>query len=144
MWGTVQKGPAGQVTAEVHLYQRGKSDTVVREQYADNLKDPNDDALRKIELGSTHSPLGPWLLGHTWLFAPLSAISLATELLAPLALLGVRVAAVWCVCAWSFHAGVLALMAIAFPYPLSGCAFAAFFPLERALDALLGLALPRC
>lgn len=48
VWGTVQKGPAGQVTAEVHLYQRGKSDTVVREQYADNLKDANDDTLRKI------------------------------------------------------------------------------------------------
>ena len=28
------------------------------------------------------------------------------------------------------------LMAIAFPYPLSGCAFAAFFPLERALAGL--------
>jgi hypothetical protein len=94
------------------------------------------DALRKIELGSTYSPLGPWLLGQAWLFAPLSAVSLATELLAPLALLGVRIAAVWCVCAWSFHVGVLALMAIAFPYPLSGCAFAAFFPLERGLDAL--------
>ena len=94
------------------------------------------DALRKIELGSTYSPLGPWLLGQAWLFAPLSAVSLATELLAPLALLGVRVAAIWCVCAWSFHVGVLALMAIAFPYPLSGCAFAAFFPLELGLQAL--------
>jgi hypothetical protein len=94
------------------------------------------DALRKIELGSTYSPLGPWLLGQAWLFAPLSAASLATELLAPLALVGVRVAAIWCVCAWAFHVGVLALMAIAFPYPLSGCAFAAFFPLERGLEAL--------
>jgi vitamin K-dependent gamma-carboxylase-like protein len=94
------------------------------------------DALRKIELGSTYSPLGPWLLGQAWLFAPLSAFSLATELLAPLALLGVRAAVVWCACAWLFHAGVLALMAIAFPYPLSGCAFAAFFPLERFLQAL--------
>jgi hypothetical protein len=89
------------------------------------------DALRKIELGSTYSPLGPWLLPQGWLFAPLSAFSLATELLAPLALLGTRAAAIWCACAWSFHAGVLALMAIAFPYPLSGCAFLAFFPLER-------------
>jgi len=94
------------------------------------------DAIRKIELGSTHSPLGPWLLPHEWLFAPLSAFSLATELLAPLALLGTRCAAVWCVCAWLFHAGVLALMAIAFPYPLSGVAFLAFFPLERALPGL--------
>ena len=103
--------------------------TALREQIA-------YDAIRKIELGSTYSPLGPWLLPQRWLFAPLSVFSLATELLAPLALIGVRAAGFWCVCAWSFHAGVLALMAIAFPYPLSGCAFAAFFPLERALGAL--------
>jgi hypothetical protein len=94
------------------------------------------DAIRKIELGSTHSPIGPWLLPHAWLFAPLSVFSLGTELLAPLALLGVRAAAIWCACAWLFHAGVLALMAIVFPYPLSGCAFLAFFPLERAEQAL--------
>jgi hypothetical protein len=94
------------------------------------------DAIRKIELGSTYSPLGPWLLPLGWSFAPLSVFSLGTELLAPLALLGTRAAAVWCACAWTFHAGVLALMAIAFPYPLSGCAFLPFFPLERALPGL--------
>jgi Vitamin K-dependent gamma-carboxylase len=94
------------------------------------------DAIRKIELGSTYSPLGPWLLPRGWVFAPLSTFSLCAELLAPLALLGTRSAAVWCVCAWSFHVGVLALMAIAFPYPLSGCAFLAFFPLERGLPLL--------
>jgi hypothetical protein len=97
--------------------------TTLREQIA-------YDAIRKIELGSIHSPFGPWLLPHAWMFAPLSSVSLATELLAPLALVSVRVAAVWCIAAWSFHLGVLALMAIAFPYPLSGCAFLAFFPLE--------------
>jgi hypothetical protein len=100
------------------------------------------DAIRKIELGSTYSPIGPWLLPQGWLFGPLSAFSLATELLAPLSLFGTRAAAVWCACAWCFHAGVLALMAIAFPYPLSGCAFLAFFPLERALP-LLGRAWSR-
>jgi hypothetical protein len=94
------------------------------------------DAIRKIELGSTYSPLGPWLLPYGALFAPLSAFSLGTELLAPLALLGVRPAAIWCACAWSFHAGVLALMAIAFPYPLSGVAFLAFFPVERGVPIL--------
>lgn len=89
------------------------------------------DAVRKIELGSLHSPIGPWLLPHGWLFTPLASFSLAVELLAPLALLGGRFAGVWCASAWLFHAGVLALMAIAFPYPLSGCAFLAFVPLER-------------
>lgn len=49
IFGYVQRGPqAGQVTAEVHLYQKGKPDTVHRESYADNLKDQNDDTLRKI------------------------------------------------------------------------------------------------
>jgi vitamin K-dependent gamma-carboxylase-like protein len=94
------------------------------------------DAIRKIELGSVYSPLGPWLLPQAWLFAPLSSLSLATELLAPLALLSRRVAAGWCIAAWSFHVGVLGLMAIAFPYPLSGCAFLAFFPLEDWLSRL--------
>jgi hypothetical protein len=102
--------------------------TTLREQIA-------YDAIRKIELGSIHSPLGPWLLPHGWLFAPLSTFSLATELLAPMALLGRRFAALWCGAAWSFHVGVLALMAIAFPYPISGCAFLAFFPLERWASA---------
>jgi len=96
------------------------------------------DAIRKIELGSIHSPIGPWLVPHAWLFPPLAAFSLATELLAPLALLGGRIALGWCLAAWLFHLGVLALMAIAFPYPLSGCAFLAFFPLERWLDAAFG------
>jgi vitamin K-dependent gamma-carboxylase-like protein len=102
--------------------------TTLREQIA-------YDAIRKIELGSVHSPFGPWLLPHAWLFAPLSTFSLATELLAPVALLGRRCAALWCGAAWSFHIGVLALMAIAFPYPISGCAFLAFFPLERWASA---------
>jgi hypothetical protein len=49
IYGFVTKGPAqGQVTAEIHLYQKGKADTVLKESYADNLKDSNDDTLRKI------------------------------------------------------------------------------------------------
>jgi hypothetical protein len=49
IFGYVTKGPQpAQVTAEVHLYQKGKPDAVVRESYADNLKDANDDTVRKI------------------------------------------------------------------------------------------------
>jgi hypothetical protein len=94
------------------------------------------DALRKIELGSLHSPLGPWLLPHAALFPPLSAFALAAELLAPLALIGGPFAAVWCAMAWLFHLGVLGTMAIVFPYPISGCAFLGFFPLERGWKRL--------
>ncbi len=48
IYGYVTKGPVGQVTAEVHLYQKGKPDTLIKESYADNLKDQNDDTLRKV------------------------------------------------------------------------------------------------
>lgn len=49
IFGYVTKGPqANQVTAEIHLYQKSKPDTVIRESYADNLRDQNDDNLRKI------------------------------------------------------------------------------------------------
>lgn len=49
IFGFVTRGPTqGQVTAEIHLYQKGKPDTAIKESYADNLKDANDDTLRKI------------------------------------------------------------------------------------------------
>ena len=42
---------------------------------------------------------------------------------------------------YGFHVGVLATMAIGFPYPLSGVAFAPFFEVERIwkLGPLRGL-----
>jgi uncharacterized membrane protein YphA (DoxX/SURF4 family) len=91
------------------------------------------DNLRKIVLGDVHSPIGGWLVGHGWVFPPLAALSLAVELGAPLALLRGRFRQVWIVAAWCFHLGVLALMAILFPYPLSGIAFASFLRPERLL-----------
>ena len=96
------------------------------------------DNLRKLELGSVHSPLGAWLCQFPALFAPLAWGSLALELGAPLALLGPRLARVFALGLWSFHLGVLALMAIAFPYPLVGVAFAPLLRAERPLEALAG------
>lgn len=89
------------------------------------------DALRKIELGSIHSPLASPAVSMPWLFPPLAWLTFAFELGAPFALLGGRWSMLWCSIAWGFHVGVLALMAIVFPYPLAGCAFASFLPLER-------------
>jgi len=89
------------------------------------------DNLRKLELGDTHSPIGAALVARGWLFPPLAATSLALELLAPLALVGPRLARVWALAAWAFHAGVLAVMAIFFPYPLLGFGFAPLFAVER-------------
>jgi hypothetical protein len=91
------------------------------------------DNLRKIELGSLHSPFGVWLVKTAWIFPIMAAVSLSVEMGAPLALIGTRVAAYWVALAWAFHVGVLLTMAIGFPYPLSGVAYAAFFPVERVL-----------
>jgi hypothetical protein len=89
------------------------------------------DAVRKIQLGSIHSPFGAWLVQHAWPFPIIGAATFVLELGAPLALLGGRAAMVWVAAIWAFHVGVLATMAIAFPYPLSGVGFACLLPAER-------------
>ncbi len=89
------------------------------------------DNVRKAELGSVSSPIGPMLLPYTGLFAAMSATSLLLELGAPLALAWRSVGRAWSIAVVGFHLGVLVLMAIAFAYPLSGAAFAAFFDVER-------------
>src|SRR5690606_25456683 len=96
------------------------------------------DAVRKLELGSLSSPLGAWLVPFESLFLPLAMLTLALELGAPLALLGGRFAAVWCLTAWGFHLSVLLLMLIVFPYPLLGFAYVSFFAVERPLLRRLG------
>lgn len=92
------------------------------------------DNLRKVELGDSYSWLGTMLAQHGWLFPPLAAASLLVEVGAPLALLHPRVGRWWCAAAWSFHAGVVVMMAIVFHYPLSGVGYASFFPVESLHD----------
>lgn len=97
------------------------------------------DNLRKAELGDSYSFIGAEIVRHGWLFPPLAAFALIAELGAPLALLSSRLAKLWVACAWLFHAGVLATMAILFPYPLAGIAFAPFFEVEKLrLPSALG------
>jgi hypothetical protein len=91
------------------------------------------DNLRKVLLGSDPSPLAAPLLEHAWLFEVMAIATLAVELGAPLALAGGWLARVWAVSAWGFHVGVVALMAIVFPYPLIGIAYAPLFAAERPL-----------
>jgi hypothetical protein len=42
------KSPGNQVSADVHLWSRGKPDSTTRETYSDNLQDQNDETLRRI------------------------------------------------------------------------------------------------
>jgi hypothetical protein len=99
------------------------------------------DNLRKLLLDDLHSPLGGWLSGVGWLWPPIGTLTIAVEVGAPIALLGGRVRSVWIGTAWLFHVGVLVLMAITFPYQLTGVAYAAFLPVERVVDR--ARALPR-
>ena len=101
------------------------------------------DNLRKELLGSPHSPIGGWLVPHGWVFPPLALATVLIELGAPVVLIGGRHArlrrAVWAGSAWAFHVGILALMAISFPYPLSFIAYAPLFAPERWLAWVAGL-----
>jgi hypothetical protein len=99
------------------------------------------DNLRKLELGSTYSGLGAWLVRHPGPFVGLSWLTFALELGAPVALIGRRAATGWVLAAWLFHVGVLVLMAIPFFYQLTLVAYAAFFPVERLSSVVR--ALPR-
>ncbi len=90
------------------------------------------DNLRKLELGTQVSPLGPWLVRHRGVFPYLAVMTMFVELGAPLALLHRRVAWAWAIAAWCFHIGVLLLMSIGFAYQLSTVAYLSLFPVERA------------
>jgi hypothetical protein len=94
------------------------------------------DNLRKIELGSWHSPLGAALVHYRAPFVALAVLTIALELGAPLALIGRRTALAWVALAWSFHVGVAAMMAIPFPYQLSLVAYASLFDVEKLWDAV--------
>jgi hypothetical protein len=95
------------------------------------------DNLRKLELGTDVSPLGPWLVRKRAVFPPLAVATMLVELGAPLSLVHRRVARLWVAAAWCFHLGVLLTMSIAFFYQLSGFAYLPFFAVERAWQALL-------
>ena len=85
------------------------------------------DNLRKHLLGDASSPISPYLVGHAWLFAPMAIVAMVVELAAPIAIVAsTSLRHLWVGAAWAFHLGVLALMAIGFPYQL---AFVAFVPL---------------
>jgi hypothetical protein len=89
------------------------------------------DALRKIELGSTASPVAPFVAAHPALLQIFAIYTLIVELGAPAALVHPRLARGWALLAWSFHAGILVTMWIGFFYPLSGVALLPLLPAEK-------------
>ena len=92
------------------------------------------DNARKIVLGAPSAPLAELFVAHPLLFRPLGALTLVVELGAPIALLGRRWATGWTAVAWTFHLGILAIMAIGFPYPLTLVAFAPLLECERPFE----------
>lgn len=88
-------------------------------------------AARLDLIGGTPAPLAAAVVDHEWILRPLAVATLLVEVGAPLALLGRRWRWAWSSLAWSMHVGILATMLIAFPYPLSGVAFAPLFRLEH-------------
>jgi hypothetical protein len=89
------------------------------------------DALRKSQIGSLSSPFAAYLVQLSWPYPVLSWLTLLFELGGPLLLWSRRLRMAWAAGLWSFHLGVLISMLIAFPYPLSGIAFASLFRCER-------------
>lgn len=55
------------------------------------------------------------------------------ELGAPVAMIGHRLRNVWVAAVWLMHVGIFLTMAVGFPSPLFGVAFAPFFALERVV-----------
>jgi len=96
------------------------------------------DNLRKLQLGDFYSPIGGWLTAHApWIFPPMAFATQIIELGAPFALLSDRLGRIWAGLAWLFHAGIVVMMSIVFPYQLLGIAFAPFFEVERGFDRIV-------
>jgi hypothetical protein len=48
VWGTMAKKKGGEVSANLHLWSRGKGDAEATEAYSDNLKDASDESLKGV------------------------------------------------------------------------------------------------
>jgi hypothetical protein len=93
------------------------------------------DNLRKLLLGDVHSAFGGWLTRYGWIFPPMAIASMVIEVGALVAIPRTKLRMWWLASAWLFHVGVLALMAIVFPYQLFGLAFVSMVPLDLWFDS---------
>jgi len=74
---------------------------------------------------------------YGWVFPPFAWATVLIELGAPVVFLGGRWRTTWAIAAWGFHVGIVALMAISFPYQVSGIAYACLFRPERLLGPVI-------
>lgn len=100
-----------------------------------------NDALYKelVASGDGATELVPLLYQHPeWLVIP-AVLTLIIEIGAPLALLDRRLGWVWAFSCWAMHKGIALVMGIVFPYPVSGIAYACFFPVDLWVEKLVAL-----
>lgn len=88
-------------------------------------------AARLDLLGGNEPILAEFAVRQEWVLAAGAVGAVAIELGAPVVFLGRRCRNVWVAAAWLMHVGILLTMAVGFPSPLFGAAFAPFFALER-------------
>ena len=96
-------------------------------------------ASRLTLLGGTPTPLAGEVIDATWLFPPMAVGAVLIELTAPLALVNRMLRNVWVTATIVMHVGILALLAVFFPYQALGFAFAPFFALEVAVSRVARL-----
>ncbi len=96
------------------------------------------DVLRRQRLGGYRSPVAVLFLRQPWAFTLVALGTMIVELGAFVAMARGRIRQAWVLGAWLLHAGIYATMTISFWYPLTGVAFASFFPLEQAWRRIRG------
>ncbi|MGB3737709.1 MAG: HTTM domain-containing protein, partial [Ilumatobacter sp.] len=84
-------------------------------------------------IGGNPPLLAEFAVRQQWVLGTSAVAAVVIELAAPAALIGRRSRNVWVLAAWSMHVGIFLTMAVGFPSPLFGAAFAPFFALERAV-----------
>jgi len=95
------------------------------------------DNARKIQIGAPASPFAAWFVSQQWLMLPAAFGAMVIELGAPLALIKERVAIYWAASAVLLHLGILAVMAILFPFQLLGLGILPLVPVEALVVRVL-------
>ena len=90
-------------------------------------------AARLDLLGGTEPVFAEFAVRQEWILGACAAGAVAIELCAPAVFIGHRSRNAWVVAAWLMHVGIFLTMAVGFPSPLFGVAFAPFFALERVV-----------